>query len=996
MASVNKNFVIKNGVEVATDLIIANLGLNGVGIGSTIPGSKLDVTGNIRGTGVQVNGIGTIRDTLNVGTGGTIFNADPLTDKVGIRTSSPNYDVEIAGIVGISENDNVVLYANPVTKKVGINSTTPRSDFDVRGGIQISGISTFDSNVSIADKIIHTGDTDTAIKFPSADTVSIETGGAERLRITSNDKVLVGTVTERSIEIKNQGLNSNQPSKVVFEDTGGGNINLLTLVENHNSVYGPTLSLAKSRGTSDASVTLVNNGDTLGQLQFAGADGTNLSAGAAIVSKVDGAPGTNDIPGNLIFATSSDGTDSPAERMTINSSGTVSIPSAGTLDVDGHTELDNLNVSGVSTFAGNITANGNLIPSSDSSKDLGSNAVRWANIYVDTITSNSINGAVGAGDLNVTGISTFGGNINIADKIVHTGDTNTSIRFPANDTIAAETSGAERLRISSGGNIGIGVTNPESYHANANSLVIDGGITFNDTASSYLYWTDDTNSTNKGQIGYVHTTDSMHFVTNQLERLRISSGGNIGIGTSNPETYHANANALVIDGGITFADTSSGYLFWSDDVSSTNKGQIGYVHATDSMHFVTNNAERLTINSVGVSSFYGNVNITTDLDVDGHTELDNLNVSGVSTFAGNIVTNGNLSIGGVLTYEDVTNIDSVGVITARSGVNVNSGNTYKINGTDVLSATTLGSNVVNSSLTSVGTLGSLGIGIANPESYHPNANALVVDSGITFADTTSGYLYWSDDTNSTNKGQIGYVHATDSMHFVTNNAERLRISSGGNIGIGTANPETYHANANALVINGGITFADTSSGYIFWSDDGNTSNRGQLGYVHSTDTMSFVTNNGERMTINSSGTVNIPGSLTAGSKSFKIPHPLPSKSETHNLLHSSIEGPQADLIYRGESTLVGGIVTVNIDTAGRMTEGTFELLCTNISCFTSNETDWTPVKGSVSGNILTIQAQDSSSTAKISWMVVGERKDENMINLDITDSNGRLITEPSI
>ena len=46
-----------------------------------------------------------------------------------------------------------------------------------------------------------------------------------------------------------------------------------------------------------------------------------------------------------------------------------------------------------------------------------------------------------------------------------------------------------------------------------------------------------------------------------------------------------------------------------------------------------------------------------------------LNITGISTFAGNV------SIGGTLTYEDVTNIDSVGVITARTGINVVAGNT---------------------------------------------------------------------------------------------------------------------------------------------------------------------------------------------------------------------------------------------------------------------------------------------------------------------------------
>ena len=57
-----------------------------------------------------------------------------------------------------------------------------------------------------------------------------------------------------------------------------------------------------------------------------------------------------------------------------------------------------------------------------------------------------------------------------------------------------------------------------------------------------------------------------------------------------------------------------------------------------------------------------------NLDVDGHTELDNLNVSGVSTFVGNASFANNVSIAGTLTYEDVTNVDAIGLITTRSGL----------------------------------------------------------------------------------------------------------------------------------------------------------------------------------------------------------------------------------------------------------------------------------------------------------------------------------------
>jgi len=100
------------------------------------------------------------------------------------------------------------------------------------------------------------------------------------------------------------------------------------------------------------------------------------------------------------------------------------------------------------------------------------------------------------------------------------------------------------------------------------------------------------------------------------------------------------------------------------------------------------------------------------------------------------------------------------------------------------------------------------------------------------------------------------------------------------------------------------------------------------------------------------------------------------------------------LIYRGKVTLTNGRAEVNIDKEANMTQGTFVALNTNVQCFTTNESNWDLVKGSVSGNVLTIESQNTSSTATISWMVVGERKDQHMIDTDWTDSNGKVIVEP--
>lgn len=141
------------------------------------------------------------------------------------------------------------------------------------------------------------------------------------------------------------------------------------------------------------------------------------------------------------------------------------------------------------------------------------------------------------------------------------------------------------------------------------------------------------------------------------------------------------------------------------------------------------------------------------------------------------------------------------------------------------------------------------------------------------------------------------------------------------------------------------------------------------------------------------GDCRINGNLSKATGSFNIPHPLESKKETHRLVHSFIEGPQADNIYRGKIQLVNGSASINLDLEFNMTEGTFEALNREIQCFTSNESGWDNVRGSVSGNVLTIECQNTSSSDLISWLVIGERQDDSILDSSITDDNGKLIVE---
>lgn len=152
---------------------------------------------------------------------------------------------------------------------------------------------------------------------------------------------------------------------------------------------------------------------------------------------------------------------------------------------------------------------------------------------------------------------------------------------------------------------------------------------------------------------------------------------------------------------------------------------------------------------------------------------------------------------------------------------------------------------------------------------------------------------------------------------------------------------------------------------------------------------------GTAMTFNrATGAIAVIGSLSKGSGSFRIDHPLPEKEATHQLVHSFIEGPQIDLLYRGKVMLVNGKAEVNIDEHFGMTAGTFVALCRDTQCFTSNEQGWSKVRGSVTGAVLTIECEDTKSTNTISWMVIGERHDKHVMDTEWTDENGKVILEP--
>jgi hypothetical protein len=99
----------------------------------------------------------------------------------------------------------------------------------------------------------------------------------------------------------------------------------LGIVGHTNDTDAGVLILGKSRGTSVGSATIVQDGDQLGRISFQGMDGTDLETGADILAVVDGTPGANDMPAELIFRTTTDGNHYAAERLNIGADGDVTV-----------------------------------------------------------------------------------------------------------------------------------------------------------------------------------------------------------------------------------------------------------------------------------------------------------------------------------------------------------------------------------------------------------------------------------------------------------------------------------------------------------------------------------------------------------------------------------------------------------------------------------------------------------------------------------------------
>ena len=374
--AVNKNFVIKNGIEVDTDLIFADSISNVVGIATTIPNHKFHVIGGIGATELVVSGLSTFASNVDI-------NADvDISGSLTVDGHTELDDLQASGIATVTNiTDNVlgtfdngafqVLGGAAITKNLSVGA-----GLSVGLGLSVTGHSFFVGMVTFA------GGTDGNITFgdSAGDNVVFNANIDSNIVPDDDDTYDLGSTSQQWRNLYLDGLADLDFVNVSAASTFGG------FVDINNSVDISTDLIVTGVSTFTGAVD-ANGGATIDNIQIGITDNNEIDTAAGNLT-IDSAGGTTTIDDNVAVT--------------------------GTFSVSGSTvNIDSADINLGNTTSDIITATGrfdsDLVPSTDNARDLGLTSRRWRNIYADVLDISGdidIDGHTELDDVNVVGVTT--------------------------------------------------------------------------------------------------------------------------------------------------------------------------------------------------------------------------------------------------------------------------------------------------------------------------------------------------------------------------------------------------------------------------------------------------------------------------------------------------------------------------------------------------------------------------------------------------------------
>ncbi len=408
-----------------------------------------------------------------------------------------------------------------------------------------------------------------------------------------------------------------------------------------------------------------------------------------------------------------------------------------------------------------------------------------------------VDGHTNLDNVSVAGVTTFASSIYVADSIIHQGDTDTKIEFATNDI---RITAANKLRIHHAANglnyfNGNNISQATSTHTKlAGSDYVhrfrdeegdDTLIQFFNTnvKNTVLEWNAFGNTTAAGNLIFRDIN------TGKTEYARFTGTGSFNIAKDLDVDGHTNLDNVSVAGVTTFSGNVN--------ITNTNPKLFFYDTNNDSDYAIVNNGgvfrindETNSLNRFSIDS-NGNVSILKDLDVDGHTNLDNVSVAGVSTFSGVVQVPNGSAAAPAIHFGD-----------SDSGVYGDSSNGVRLTagGSDTIVATT------------------------NGVTFPPQATAL---TSLTLGSQSalSKPLYFADAAS-----------VQSASILLDNSSQELRIKNGrfsGQITLTTYNVERLRITSTGAIQFNGTNSADNTNKLVYLTTPSYDTDEEPFGFIHS-------------------------------------------------------------------------------------------------------------------------------------------------------------------